>query len=96
MYNTHKFMALSNAEVQYFITQVGLSAASFGVSKEDVATVGMALQDAFGFRCLPKASIPMGAKPELQSICIEKDCPLSKKGKDCKAYEKVVEPKAVA
>lgn len=70
MFEVHQFMALDNAEVQYFIQQVGLSAASFGVSEEDVATVGTALNNAFGFRCLPPASIPATAEPAPQSICI--------------------------
>jgi hypothetical protein len=36
-------MGLGYAEVSYFIEQVGMSAASFGVTSEDVMTVGEAL-----------------------------------------------------
>ena len=71
MYEVHKFMALDAAEVGYFIQQVGLSAASFGVASSDVAAVGSALMNAFGYRCLPPASIPAFESPALQSICTE-------------------------
>ena len=70
MYNVHKYMALSNAEVGYFIQQVGLSAASFGVAEADVKAVGEALTDAFGYKCAPKAMV-VGEGEELQSICTE-------------------------
>lgn len=63
-------MALDPYEVQYFIQQVGLAAASFGVAMEDVQAVGESLQNAFGFKCAPKTNITPDWKPELQSICI--------------------------
>lgn len=71
MYQVHKFMALDNAEVGWFIEQVGLAASSFGVSSSDVAAVGSALQSTFGYRCEPPASIPPSAPAQLQSICTE-------------------------
>ena len=71
MYEVHKFMALDHAEVSYFIYNVGLSASSFGVSAADVSTVGQALMNFFGYRCLPPASIPSFESPALQSICTE-------------------------
>ena len=67
----HKFMALDAAEVGYFIQNVGLSAQSFGVASSDVAAVGSALMNAFGYRCLPPASIPAFERPALQSICTD-------------------------
>ena len=70
MYETHKFMALNAYQVQYFIQQVGLSAASFGVATEDVTAVGEALQGYFGVKCAPETEIIMGQGKELQSICI--------------------------
>lgn len=70
MYDVHKFMSLDAYEVQYFIEQVELAATSFGVSVADVESVGMVLQDLFGYRCAPKTSWDYAAKPELQSICI--------------------------
>ena len=69
MYSVHKYMALDAYEVQYFIEQVGLSAASFGVAQADIETVGHALQSAFGFRCAPKSQPLPGKKKSLQSIC---------------------------
>ncbi|WPH03583.1 Hypothetical protein R9X50_00646500 [Acrodontium crateriforme] len=94
MYEVHKFMDLSAAEVAYFIEQVGLSAASFGVAKEDYTAVGMALNDAFGYRCSEPASIPASAKAEPQSICTDDTCPLAAKN-DCSIYATVSKPMAV-
>ncbi|KAF2209774.1 hypothetical protein CERZMDRAFT_46514 [Cercospora zeae-maydis SCOH1-5] len=91
-YSVHQYMALSNAEVGYFITQVGLAAASFGVTEEDVTAVGTALTDAFGYRCAPPAAIPPTASAELQAICIAEDCPIATASPTCEAYEAVVEP----
>lgn len=74
MYELHKFMALDEKDVGYFITQVGLSAASFGVTDEDVTAVGKALQATFGARCSRPVLGPQSEKPELQAICIEVSC----------------------
>lgn len=71
MYQVHKYMGLSEAEFTYFVTQVGLSAASFGVTTDDVTAVGDALMKSFGYRCAPPAAIPPTATPALQAICIE-------------------------
>lgn len=86
-------MALSNAEVTYFITQVGLSAASFGVATADVTFVGTALASLFGVRCAPETTVIPAQGAHLQSICIAEDCPLSPNA-TCAAYEAVVEPAA--
>jgi hypothetical protein len=51
MYEVHKYMALDAFQVGYFITQVGLSAASFGVAQADVEAVGMSLNNLFGYKC---------------------------------------------
>ncbi|KAI9840744.1 MAG: hypothetical protein M1838_003928 [Thelocarpon superellum] len=77
MYQVHKFMALDPFEVGYFITQVGLSAASFGVATEDVTTVGEALGKLFDYRCSPPTTVIPSQGPQLQSICTDKQCPLS-------------------
>lgn len=84
-------MDLDAAEVGYFITQVGLSAASFGVATADVTAVGMALNAAFGYKCAPPVMIVPGSTAELQAICIADDCPLSPNA-TCAAYAKAVEP----
>ncbi|KAF2725135.1 hypothetical protein K431DRAFT_204699, partial [Polychaeton citri CBS 116435] len=91
MYQVHRFMALDNAEVGYFIQQVGLSAASFGVADADVKAVGEALSKTFGYRCSPPAAVPASAQPQLQAICTKDDCPLSPDA-TCSAYSPVVEP----
>lgn len=71
MWQVHKFMDLGPKQVGWFIEQVGLSAASFGVSSADVQTVATALNKSFAYRCEPPASIPAYAPPDLQSICIK-------------------------
>lgn len=96
MYSVHKYMGLSNDEVQYFIQQVGLAALSFGVTQDDATAVGKALTDAFGYRCAPPASIPASAPAELQAICIEDDCPIAPTNATCSSYAPVVEPAAAS
>ncbi|TGO07642.1 hypothetical protein BTUL_0257g00030 [Botrytis tulipae] len=76
-YNVHKFMDLSDAEVNYFIEQVALSAASFGVSDSDLMTIGYSLQQSFGYRCLPPTTIVPKQGDQLQSICTDNTCPLA-------------------
>jgi hypothetical protein len=75
MYNVHKFMNLSKPEMDYFITQVGLSAASFGVATADVETVGMALNDTFNQRCSPPSTVIPGMGAQLNAICLNPACP---------------------
>ena len=70
-------MNLDPFEVGYFITQVGLSAASFGVTTDDVTAVGMALSKTFDYRCEPPATVVPSQGPDLQSICLADTCPLS-------------------
>ena len=71
MYQVHKFMALDAYEVSYFIEQVGLSAASFGVATADVEAVGEALQKLFGYRCAPATQVIPKKPDELESICTD-------------------------
>ena len=71
MYNVHKYMGLGEAEIGYFITQVGLSAASFGVADADVTAVGMALNQLFGYKCAPATTVIKAQGAQLQAICIE-------------------------
>lgn len=68
---------MSPSEVTYFIEQVAASALSFGVTPEDIAPVGQALMDLFGFRCSPPTVVipSQGAQP--QSICSAQDCPIA-------------------
>jgi hypothetical protein len=84
-------MDLSYAEVSYFIQQVGLSAASFGVASADVTAVGMALNKAFNYRCAPPMTIVPSQGMQLQSICIQSDCPLSPNA-TCAMYQNVTMP----
>jgi hypothetical protein len=84
-------MGLDANEIGYFITQVGLSAASFGVATEDVTAVGEALNMAFGYKCAPAVAILPNATAELQAICIADDCPTAANA-TCAAYDTVVEP----
>ncbi|KAH7409685.1 hypothetical protein BKA64DRAFT_732296 [Cadophora sp. MPI-SDFR-AT-0126] len=77
MYEVHKFMNLDPNEVGYFITQVADAAASFGVSAEDLAPVGMALNSLFGYRCSPPTTVIPAQGAQLQSICAAEECPIA-------------------
>jgi len=77
MYEVHKFMVLDPNELAYFITQVGLSASSFGASQSDVTAVGTALITAFDNRCGPATTIIPSQGAQLQSICTDPSCPLA-------------------
>lgn len=91
MYKVHKFMNLGNAEMTYFVTQVGLAAASFGVAKEDVAAVGKALLDTFNMKCSAPVELIPGSGPLPQAICIADNCMQAKDAK-CDAYAKAEAP----
>jgi hypothetical protein len=85
MFQVHKFMNLSQPEIDYFITQVGLSAASFGVATSDVLAVGMELNNTFNQRCSPPVTIIPYQGSQLQAICINPSCPLAS-GAVCVQY----------
>ena len=84
-------MALDPYQVGYFITQVGLSAASFGVAASDIAAVATALNKLFNYRCSPPTVVVPAQGPQLESICIVDSCPLDPAA-TCAAYEPVVTP----
>jgi len=77
MSEVHRFMNLDPIEMGYFIQEVGLAATSFGVTSEDATTVGMALTNAFDYRCSPPTSLGGGAPNASQSICLDSACPLA-------------------
>eukprot|EP00271_Cylindrocystis_brebissonii_P013011 TRINITY_DN32552_c0_g1_i1.p1 TRINITY_DN32552_c0_g1~~TRINITY_DN32552_c0_g1_i1.p1 ORF type:complete len:317 (+),score=10.93 TRINITY_DN32552_c0_g1_i1:139-1089(+) len=85
MYRTHKFMALKNAEVSYFIGQVGLAAQAFGVESADVVLVGSSLTTIFAQQCSPAVPLVPSLPAEAQNICLESDCPVSTTP-NCTAY----------
>lgn len=85
-------MALDPYQVGYFITQVGLSAASFGVAADDVTAVGMALANLFGHRCAPPTTVVPAQGAQLQAICVADTCPLSPEAANCSAYEAATQP----
>lgn len=91
MYSVHKFMDLSDAEVGYFISQVAMAAASFGVADSDLTAVGMALNSLFGVRCAPAMTVIPAQGAQLQSICTDDTCPLSPNA-TCSLYTPVMEP----
>lgn len=79
MFEVHKFMNLNLAENTYFIQQVGMAAASFGVADADVEAVGKSLNEIFNVRCAPPTEVIPGQGKQLQSICIDEEtCPLAK------------------
>jgi len=79
-------MDLDIYEVSYFIEQVGLAAASFGVTMDDVNIVGKALMSAFGYRCAPPAIVIPAQGAQLQSICSAPNCPISPNA-TCSMYQ---------
>lgn len=78
-------MDLDAYEVGYFITQVGLSAASFGVATEDVEAVGHALAALFDYRCAPPTVVIPSQPADLQSICLADNCPVAANA-TCSSY----------
>jgi hypothetical protein len=94
MYRVHKFMDLNPAQVGYFITQVALAGASFGVAQEDLMAIGTTLGNVFGVRCAPEVTLAPSFGSQLQSICIDESCPLSPNA-TCAAYGPSVAPKNV-
>nr|POE78472.1 hypothetical protein CFP56_60704 [Quercus suber] len=94
MYDVHKFMDLDVNEVGYFIQQVGLSAASFGVTDDDVKAVGASLNKFFGYKCSPKVQIIPTAPAQYQAICIDDNCPLAPNA-TCAAYPSAMAPMSV-
>ncbi|KAH0349208.1 hypothetical protein KCU81_g2975, partial [Aureobasidium melanogenum] len=89
--SVHRFMDLSAAEVGYFIEQVALAAASFGVSQDDIATVGKALNSIFNVRCAPPTTVIPAQGAQLQSICQDETCPLAPMP-TCAAYPATMKP----
>lgn len=89
--SVHRFMDLSYAEVGYFIQQVALAAASFGVSQDDIATVGKALNTIFNVRCAPPTTVIPAQGAQLQSICEDETCPLAPMP-TCAAYPATMKP----
>lgn len=77
MYEVHKFMVLNSAEMGYFITQVALSAASFGVAEADIAAAGTALNGAFNNRCGAAIVVVPETAAAFQSVCTDESCPLA-------------------
>ena len=84
-------MDLSAAEVGYFIEQVAMSAASFGVAQDDLMVVGKALTSTFDVKCAAPATVVKSQGPQLQSICIDETCPMAPNG-TCAMYNATMKP----
>lgn len=78
--------------MDYFITQVGLAAASFGVAKDDITVVANALNTTFNVACAPAAAVIKAQGPQLQAICINQTSCAKAKDGDCSKYANVVMP----
>ncbi|RAR13447.1 hypothetical protein DDE83_003178 [Stemphylium lycopersici] len=85
----HKFMQLGYHQVGYFIDQLSLAAAHFGVSIQDVDTFRTSLNSRFNLRCAPAVPLGNSSPPELLSICQNPTCPLAVPVSDCAAYENI-------
>lgn len=81
----HRFMDLDQNEVGYFIEQVGLAAASFGVTTADIEPVGAALMSLFGYRCAPPTVVIPVQGALTQSVCLNETCPIAPNS-TCSAY----------
>jgi hypothetical protein len=92
MGDVHRFMDLNPAQLGYFITQVGLSAASFGVATADITAVGTALAGLFGQRCSAAAVVVPDTPAAPQAICQDAACPQATANANCSAYGKAVAP----
>lgn len=84
-------MVLNPYEMGYFIEQVALSAASFGVAESDIMAVGKALNSLFNYRCAPEVTVIKAQGPQWQSTCTDSSCPLADNA-TCSAYEMVPQP----
>ncbi|KAF2154482.1 hypothetical protein K461DRAFT_320591 [Myriangium duriaei CBS 260.36] len=93
MFEVHKFMGLNENMIGYFNEQVGLSAASFGVTSDDVTAIGNLLNTNFNVRCAPKTTIIKAQGAQLQAFCLASSCKIAEKGSNstCKSYP--AEPK---
>lgn len=87
MYEVHRYMDLDKYQMGFFIELCVSSMKSLGISATDAVLFGNTLTSFFDFRCSPPALVPNepATDPELQSVCIAKNCPLDPKA-DCVAY----------
>lgn len=84
-------MVLDPYQTGYFIEQVGLSAASFGVAKSDINAVAAALEKMFNYRCAPKTTVIPAQGPQFQSVCTDESCPLADNAM-CSAQPSMAQP----
>ncbi|KAF3928672.1 hypothetical protein AA313_de0210341 [Arthrobotrys entomopaga] len=90
MYNVHKYMNLNPIQMGYFIQEVGLSAASFGVAEADILAVASALNGTFNQRCAPPIAV-LPNQTALQAICINTACPEAS-NPVCTSYSTAAQP----
>ena len=83
----NRFMALSENQIGYFITQVGLAATSLGVSTSDAAAVGASLTKLFNYKCIAPEIVVPDQGPQLNSICLAESCPLAPMNATCGLYD---------
>lgn len=94
MYQVHKFMDLGKPEMDYFISQVGLAAASFGVAKDDITAVANALNMLFNMACSPPTTVIKSQGEQLQAICIDQTtCPKAQNAQ-CDKYAAASKPQS--
>ncbi|KAI9650044.1 hypothetical protein NHQ30_000057 [Ciborinia camelliae] len=84
-----QFMDLSDAEVNYFIEQIALSAENIGVDTSDIMIIRYKLKQLFGHRCSPPTTVLPYEGPQLQSICTDNTCPLAPNS-TCALYDQSI------
>ena len=70
-------MNLDAAQTFYFVEQVGMAAASFGVATADITIVATALSTIFDYKCANPVTLAPALGLQLQSICQADNCPLA-------------------
>ena len=82
--------------MEYFISQVALAAASFGIDDHDIEIVIEALVKTFAYKRLLRTEMMIeGEGPQLQSICLADGGPIVPMNASCADYPIAVEPAAV-
>lgn len=91
MYDVHKYMYLSKAEMGFFIDQATRGLLSIGFSNGDAQFVNTTLDAVFNRRCAPATAVIPPTAVVLQAICTAPDCILSPND-TCSAYDALAPP----
>ena len=71
-------MGLNKAKISFFNDMVGQAALGFGVSKEDVKSIGDLLESTFNIQCGLPTKLTPSLDPQSQGFCFGKGCKVGK------------------